>query len=384
MKKLIFIIIICFETFVTFAQFGGGDGTAADPYQIYTKAHIDSMANQNTYGKFYILMNDITDTITHKICTTLAGSLNGKGHTLIVRSGEPLFTIIAPTAKLDSLFVCGYMSSIGPFCAINHGIIDFCTNNLNDSSTCNAGICQTNSVNGIISNCTNNLNITGNQTSISGICSNSSGSIQNCTNNGNITILGSNGNFAGISANGNGTIVNCINNGSIIQVGMGESVHLGGITRVSTNSLIQNCINNGDISCKNAHCVGGIGGDVNHDMIIHCANYGNITGTATNAGGIVAWTDNDSIINCFNSGQIVTSSNNEATGSGIANIQDESLTIINCLNVGRCTEDGLVGSSENILAVSNSSIQNNYYDKQMCSKKGFSKLKMPNLFVTIA
>ncbi len=84
-KNLLFIFLLCI-CLQTYSQFGGGSGTAEDPYQIYTKEHIDSMVNQNTNGKYYVLMNDITDTITDKICYSLFGSFNGKGHSLIVNS----------------------------------------------------------------------------------------------------------------------------------------------------------------------------------------------------------------------------------------------------------------------------------------------------------
>jgi len=361
----------------TYSQFGGGTGTEEDPYQLYTKEHIDSMVNQDTNGKYYVLMNDITDTITDKICSTLAGSFNGKGHNLIVNSGLSLFTSIMESGRLDSLSVSGIMHNFPPFCNANQGTINFCTNNLNDSSTISSGICRVNKLNGKIINCTNNLNFSsGNYLEIAGICSLSYGIIQNCINNGNITIQVTSGNFAGISVRGYGKILNCINNGSISQVGMGESVHIGGITRISMSTLIQNCINNGDISCKNAHCAGGISGDITQVKIVNCVNNGNINGTAINAGGIAAWLDRDSIVNCFNSGQVLTTSLiNEPTGSGIANIQNDSSMVINCLNVGKCSEDGVVGSDEDILAVTNSTIQNNYYDKQMCLKKGFSRIE---------
>ena len=357
----------------TYSQFGGGSGTAEDPYQIYTKEHIDSMVNQNTNGKYYVLMNDITDTITDKICYSLFGSFNGKGHSLILNSGVPLFNTIMASGRLDSLSVFGVMHSFAPFCNVNNGTINFCTNNLSDNSTCSSGICRINKTNGRIVNCTNNSNISsGSLSEIAGICFFSKGIIQNCINNGNITIQATSGNFAGISVRGYGKILNCINNGSISQVGMGETVHIGGITRISIATLIQNCINNGDISCKNAHCAGGIGGYITQVKIVNCVNNGNITGTAINAGGIAAWIDSDSIVNCFNSGQVLTTSlSNEPTGSGIANIQNDSSMVINCLNVGRCSEDGVIGSDEDILAVANSTIQNNYYDKQMGLTKGF-------------
>jgi hypothetical protein len=70
MKKTFITLIIAFIiSNVTLNAFGGGDGTAANPYQIHTREHLealtDSMLNTNGWskGKYFIVMNDITDPI---------------------------------------------------------------------------------------------------------------------------------------------------------------------------------------------------------------------------------------------------------------------------------------------------------------------------------
>jgi hypothetical protein len=47
MKKIFIILFIVFiiSNAPLFAQFGGGDGTEANPYQIRTKAHLELLAD---------------------------------------------------------------------------------------------------------------------------------------------------------------------------------------------------------------------------------------------------------------------------------------------------------------------------------------------------
>jgi len=81
-----------------FAQFGGGDGTQANPYQIATRQHLeelkDSVENspsnnfRNWSGnKYFIVTQDITDTVRTIIGEPYAyfqGNFNGNGFKIVL------------------------------------------------------------------------------------------------------------------------------------------------------------------------------------------------------------------------------------------------------------------------------------------------------------
>ena len=71
-KKIIILIILGCLNITAKAQFGGGDGTESSPYEIYTKAHLEELADSvnagNSYaGKFFKVMNDINEPVTKSI-----------------------------------------------------------------------------------------------------------------------------------------------------------------------------------------------------------------------------------------------------------------------------------------------------------------------------
>jgi len=67
--SLIAAFIFLFLIQTTYAQFGGGDGTAESPYEIWINAHFielaDSVNNGNNWSqeKYFQLMDYITDSI---------------------------------------------------------------------------------------------------------------------------------------------------------------------------------------------------------------------------------------------------------------------------------------------------------------------------------
>lgn len=68
MKKLILLKALLITVSFSYAQFGGGIGTAIDPYRIYSKAHLeelnDSLLSGNDLTDIHFnLMNDILDSL---------------------------------------------------------------------------------------------------------------------------------------------------------------------------------------------------------------------------------------------------------------------------------------------------------------------------------
>ncbi|MDR0927060.1 MAG: hypothetical protein LBO69_04760, partial [Ignavibacteria bacterium] len=80
MKKVLLIVAIIFATTLTAsAQFSGGSGTQADPYQITSKADMEELADSCfnrswwSQGKYFSLMNNITDSVRTTIGITIGG-----------------------------------------------------------------------------------------------------------------------------------------------------------------------------------------------------------------------------------------------------------------------------------------------------------------------
>ena len=110
LKSILLIYIIsCNFLLAQYGTFGGGDGTEYNPYQIYSKAHLEELSivilnsveygtsNNFSVGKYFILMNDITDSVrivigTSKIYnlenypdvfysgSSFQGNFDGQGH----------------------------------------------------------------------------------------------------------------------------------------------------------------------------------------------------------------------------------------------------------------------------------------------------------------
>jgi hypothetical protein len=247
--------------------------------------------------------------------------------------------------------------------------------------------------------------------------------IDSCDNYGEIYAVNNNifvdvGGIAGIYC---ADITNCNNYANI-----SGTCHVGGIcgwysmmensniTRIN----IYNCINNGNIYCQN-NCAGGIMGAAANSFyfdnikvyIDKCQNSGAVTGVY--AGGIVSELLNADITNCVNIGTIYASS---SVGGIVAVAKIAGGKIANCINGGSLLGEpsvytykpsigGILGSNDvsyqyivrivtcinvgvlSFLSVNNNitfggisatsiksgfTIQNCYYDKQMCEYGGIN------------
>jgi len=249
----------------TFAQFGGGDGlTEATAFQIYTKAHLEELAdsavwNMNpnfTTGKYFKLMNDITDTVTIPI-PYFMGTFDGQNYTIALNiqflvNDIGLFRHIK-NATIKNLRTTGYVRG------------DFVV----------AGIAAR-ATNSFVSNCHNSAFVIANGAlgGIAGLMVENS-IVTHCFNIGTIEIAGQNSNHPNAKPEGriggivgvtdtSATVTNCFNAGfiknKILYVGGISSV--GGIVGRGLGNISNN-INVGVImQChENAHCIVGYADD---------------------------------------------------------------------------------------------------------------------------
>jgi hypothetical protein len=410
-KLLVFLITAVMGAASLYAQFGGGTGTASDPYRLYTKAHIEEIgdslwANNVLTNRHLRLMNDITDSLRYPIgrinIHPFNGHFHGNGHNIALAirfSSEnsayqicALFPYLASKAVLDSLNFTGYISPYTALVGNNYGEINACINNLDLNSELFhsiAGICYFNA--NIVKNCINNADFyLSGESSIGGICHSSSGSVSDCINNGNIIFPDHFVNYVGgicVSISGpavyppvsNYGIFNCVNNGSIYleRNATESSGYVAGICLEAIgNWSIVNCRNYGNITLPRASVCSGIFGYVEYytavnRKISNCANYGNIevNDNYRGLGGIAGSAASIDIINCFNSGNII--SNGNMVG-GIISGNGSSSTLKNCMNIGRIEGGSAIIDTIFPNGPVNPIRNHNYYDKQRCLSKGIN------------
>ena len=284
MKRAIFLIFILLAAVPLFSQsFGGGDGTESSPYEIYTKAHLEELANyvnagNDCHGKYFVQKQDIRDTVTKMIGYYIGetnkrvfrGNYNGNFYLIVLNienegideygyhSGSALFPKIRD-ATLTNIVVSGNVKGV----QVVGGIVGS-----DESVTSIGGITTTSTISG----CTNYANIEG-EVAVGGII----GAVHN-----------------------NCVVSDCLNLGTV-ESGSSEGGIIGNIGEIGSykgvvNILISNCIN-----------AGNIGSD--REPIWEIKRTSGIVG--------ILWLRNpgtNSVINCINIGVV-------KDGKGIANIR---------------------------------------------------------------
>ncbi len=410
MKKILTIILCALIGQVSFAQFGGGSGTATNPYIISTIEHIeelyDSVMNYNSLtGLHFSLNNSIEDSIVNPIGAYIASSsldksfdgiFHGHNYTLNVKIDtresdinyyyNSLFPVLGENGKIDSLIVEGSIFASNGIVGRNLGEIAYVTNNLTFSSSDeeftqyiddnsgdvkSAGICQLNK--GIISHCINNSEIHG--TYLGGICNFNENEIKHCINQNKIVFYNESYYIyhgGGICSESywSANITHCTNLGNLVFTGNLDCSDVGGIVGNCSSGNISFCQNYGNIGGK-IYWVGGVVGTISDGTITNCSNYGDISAELL-IGGIVAAVDIETkIFNCFNSGNL--SGNSYIGGlAGACSTNSSNDTITHCLNIGVIQGSAIIDSvmNENLII-------SNYYDKQMCLSKGIDGADNP-------
>ena len=426
MRSFIITAVCIFTCIYSFAQFGGGAGTEADPYRIYTIAHLeeigDSMVNGNHLRNIHFrLMNDIVDdSITNTLGGYWAshggqngfgGSLHGGGHTVALsieadnERDVALFYKIDSTGYVDSLSVVGKLFTSGSsssgrsgagICIINYGTICRCVSKLQVGYIESFGGIAGRNLGNIIS-CTNYTNTA--YSSVGGICCRGfSCHIVDCKNYGNFKIHGEEtggicGRVCHVAYNNTDVnIIGCTNYGEISSgQSYGEfSSNVGGIIghcdidahTTTAKCKIMNCQNIGTVHADSSIYVGGlVGGEIIGPVFIeNCANYGDVTGMY-NVGGIAGeylgndplWVINEGytyptgrIINCFNSGHIQGESAVGGIAGSFASYCGD--TLAHCLNIGKVDGSAICSGNydyEGWDLGDSIYYDSNYYDAQM-------------------
>jgi hypothetical protein len=195
---LVIGVLLCSISFG--ATYGGGAGTAASPYQIWTAEQMGTIGNNSAdWGKYFILMADLdlqgfTLTPIGNSTTRFTGSFNGNGH--VIRdatinmpssSGVGVFGSVGTEGKVfnlgvESAAITG-QSSVGILAGANSGTL---------------------------SNCYTTGTVTGSSFNIGGLVGSNAGTVSNCYAIATVTGGTSSSNIGGLIGNvSGGTVINC-------------------------------------------------------------------------------------------------------------------------------------------------------------------------------
>ena len=365
---------------LSLGKYGGGAGTAGDPYLIKTAGHLKELANTAAdWSAHFLLAQDIDLSAVCKEGTSwepigavyygsFSGVFDGGDHTITglyikvnEEHGQGLFgTLRGGTIK--NLTVDGDVTS-GSYSAgiivgyLNQGTVENCHSSGSVSGNNRVGGITGWNSDGTVKNCTNSASVSA-EYYVGGIMGDNLGLVTNCSNTGNVTVtkssgsgtVGAGGGITGSNGQGptttglrRGTVENCRNTGDIIAVN-GQGC-LGGIAGDHRQGgTLQNCYNTGDVtvlppsSGRSTANAGGIAGE-SSDIIKNCYNTGNVTATYR-AGGITAICYTQAVIeNCYNIGKV-----SDATSSGsIGAAGSADSTITNCYYLDGTAVRGIYG-----------------------------------------
>lgn len=281
-------------------EFVGGDGSAENPYLIYTAEQLKAM--ENGEGKHYLLKSHLTLPENEYLPGGFSGSLKGD-----VDGQRAVITlhINLPDAV-----------GVGLFAGTGAGTIE---------NICVAGsIIGSNNVGGIAGsgtgtrfiNCFNTADITATANKLS-----------NQNDNG-CNVAGIVGTLSGTGS----SVKDCANFGRIEAKG---GRNAGGILGTSAGNpalVIENCENSGDILSPKAN-VGGIAGFVNSGLTTRCRNYGSVSGGSANVGGILGACYDD-LTESYNTGEVKASGSSSGGIAGTFGGKAQNVILNNNYNTG--------------------------------------------------
>ena len=280
MRTLILTVLAAALPSAAWAQFGGGSGTATNPYIISTTDHMDYLAEQvnagNTYksvyfrlandldysGKTYHVIGHVEGTVQSRVYYFFQGRFDGDGKT--IRN----VTIDGGVGSWTATNMC-----LGLFGALG---TNGCVKNLTLGGT--SSIKGRSQVGGIVGRAEGDEY--------------RSAEIENCHVESGVTIEPSepynNEDIGGIVGYVYRSVVSDCTSAATV-IGNDELSHyLGGVAGFVLYGTIRSCVNTGPVS--GGYRVGGVAGNVYEVTIIRCTNIASVTGNGY-VGGVVGRDD---------------------------------------------------------------------------------------------
>lgn len=319
------LIAVCLLSSNTQAKYGGGSGTAEDPYLIYTAEQMNTIGtSQGDWDNHFKLMADIDlsgydgkegrssfNMVGTDWNTPFIGVFDGNGHTIshLTMQGEGplgLFGLLTRGAEIKNL-----------------GVVDV---KISGSSYNVGGLVGRNALGKVI-HCYSTGMVKG-EANVGGLIGiNDNGNVAYCYNTG--TVAGKERVGGVVGTNYSGALIHCYNTGDVSgNVGVGGLV---GNNRGSSNQ----CFNTGMISGNER--IGGLVG-YNQGAMTQCYSIGAVSGN-TDIGGLVG-NDNGSVNQCYSVGAV---SGNKLAGGLVGRGGTATKCFWDIQNSGQATSAGGMG-----------------------------------------
>ena len=352
LKALVLIGVLLVLTGAAYAQFAGGSGTEADPWQVSTVEHLYNVRNYLGSGnanKYFVQTADFDLGVAPwnqgsgwepigNNDSPFYGHYNGDNHTIsnlfIYRFDNDYQGLFGNTfgsihnLGMENVAVVGH-KFVGGLSGYNNGSIDNCHNTGNvDGYERTGGLVGYNYSSGSISNCNTSVNVSGRYFFTGGLVgyNYTSASISNCHSIGDVIGRRGTGGLVGQNYN-NANVINCYSTG---QVSGYENT--GGLMGGNSGN-ISNCYSTGDVigtdnvaglsatnsgtinKCFSTGTVNGgyeTGGLVGHNYsfgsnigsISNCYSTSNVNGNSKSGGLVASHTSTGTLINNYSTGNV--------------------------------------------------------------------------------
>lgn len=338
MRKQLIPLIVTLLSLIgnnTFAQtFSGGSGTLDDPWQISTKADLNTIAtyvnnNSNNFsGKYFKLTADLSGINTfipigNSAAKSFQGHFDGGGNTLS--------SVNISSRTYVGLF--GYISG-----ATIKNVKIGSGSNIYLENNGNTGALIGYAVNSTIDNC--NTIVTPNSKSecrLGGLIGYAEGcTISNCSNTATSTVNSSNTNsyYGGLVGYANNTTFNSCYSTAGMSGDTGSKI--GGLIGFDTICIINECYSTATFSNLNGYIGGLIGHSIGSQInkSYSTANIQSSSGSNNRIGGLVGFADSTTINNCYSRASFSTSTmNGSGYTGGLIGYIDNGSTISNSYSV---------------------------------------------------
>ena len=365
-------------------SFGGGSGTASDPYIISNAQQLAYLAytvnNGNSYsGKYFeqtanidlsaYYWKPIGPTSSRPFSGNYTANPFGVITNLYIKSGyvdEGLFGCVK-NATISNIGISGGYIKGGGYTGGLVGYVSGTTTitncyntgevTLNDSTSYAGGLVGATDGTTTITNCynTGEVTSTSSKTNAGGLVGRADDetTIINSYNTGSVT-SGLSGGLIGFVYSDDLTITNCYNTGNIdSSFNTRADLVAGGLVGDATlcEITITNSYNTGDVTVTSSYAsdsfmrrvAGGLVGEANHTTITNSYNTGDVTITTSYAtedviwvGGLVGEANHTTITNSYNTGDVTITSSNDYSGyaGGLVGECDLEGSLSYCHNIG--------------------------------------------------
>lgn len=352
LRTVLLVSLLCSLSMMLFAQFGGGNGTEHNPWQVETPQHLDNVRNYlgaaNANRHFIQTANIDLDVapfnegsgwlpIGFDEENSFRGVYNGDGYTI------SNLIINRPNAQRVGLFGCTYGARILNVTLANieirgrQNVGGLVGENTNRSTISNSR------VSGFIIGSDSNLGLL--------VGNNSEGSISNCSTSGSITggDFGSNavGGLVGMNSN-NSNISNSFSTANV-RGGLYNNDYGGLVGLNQIHSSIRRCYATGAVSVQGDtfHSGGLVGRNMSSAVIDNCYSTGNVD-AARDAGGFAGQNHQSRITNSFSTGLVNGGQAGANIGgfTGMVNILGDYADIGNYWNTQTTGQENSAGEAQ--------------------------------------